>query len=185
MVALVTSTFSAATRDAKGWTRNYKYFVTADVADANYEADLSNAAATLEAAILGLTNAALSRRAALATGQSIQPLAYGTNAEYPANWMAARFMFVTSKGSRAVFSIGAPKVAIFDTDGITVLNDGTQALVVAYVAAVKTAIGTAFVSTVDGQAFTSFVGGILKIGRQPRRFNEFIKSSHLVQGEGE
>jgi len=29
------------------------------------------------------------------------------------------------------------------------------------------------------------VGGILRLGKQPRRFNEFIKSASLVQGEGE
>lgn len=185
MVALVTSQFTAATRDAKGWGKTYRYWLTADVADANYAADLTQAAAVLEAAILGLTNAALSRRASLALGQSEQDLTYGTAAAYIGNWMQARMMFTTAKGTKSVFGIGAPKVAIFDTDLITVLNDGTQALVVAYVDAVKNATGTAFVSTEDGQAYTHFVGGILKVGKQPKRFNEFIKSSHLVQGEGE
>lgn len=185
MVALVTSQYTASTRDAKGWIKVYRYWITADVADANYEADLSNCAATLRAAILGVTNAAEARRASLATGQSVVDLAYGTAAQYIANWQQARMLFTTAKGSRSVFGVGAPKAALFDTDGITILNDGTQALVVAYVDAVKNATGTAFVSTEDGQAYTHFVGGILKVGRQPKRFNEMVKSSHLVQGEGE
>lgn len=184
-MALATSQYTASTRDAKGWIKNYRYWITADSADANYEADLAQAAAILRAAILGLTNAAEARRASLATGQSVVDLAYGTAAAYIGNWMQARMMFTTASGARSVYSIGAPKVAIFDTDLITVLNDGTQALVVAYVDAVKNATGTAFVSTEDGKAFTHFVGGILKVGRQPKRFNEFVKSSHLVQGEGE
>lgn len=184
-MALSTSKFSIVTRDAKGWTKTYRYFITADAADVNYYTDRSTQAQALRTAILGLTNAGLQADTPLDATNTEQTLTYGTNAEYPANWMQARMMFSTDKGQRSVFGVGAPKIAIFDTDGITVLNDGTQALVVAYVDAVKNATGTAFTSTEDGQPYTHFVGGILKIGSQPRRFNEMIKSSHLVAGEGE
>jgi len=184
-VALIQQRFRMSTRDAKGWTKVYSYFITADNGDAGFATDTETVADALEAAILGLTNAAEATRPQQTTGQTVLDLAYGANSEYPQNWNQARMMFVTAKGARSVFGIGAPKIAIFDTDGTTVLNDGTQALVVAYVNAVKTASGTAFVSTESGLAYTHFVGGILKIGRQPRRFNEMIKSSHLVQGEGE
>jgi hypothetical protein len=174
-----------STRDAKGWPKRYSYFITADNADAGFSADVETVSQALEAAILSLTNAAESVRPTTSGGQSVLDLAYGANSEYPQNWNQARMMFLTAKGTKAIFGIGAPKIAIFDTDGTTVLNDGTQAAVVAYVAAVKTASGTAFVSTQGGLAFAHFAGGILKIGRQPRRFNELIKSSHLVVGEGE
>jgi len=185
VVNLVVSKFNISTRDAKGWIKNYRYFITADNTDTNYFTDRSTTASALRDAILGLSNAGLQSDTSLDSAQTVKTLVYGTNAQYPANWMEARMMFTTDKGARSVFGIGAPKVAVFDTDGITVLNDGTQALVVAYVAAVKTGTGTAFVSTEDGQAFTHFVGGILKIGSQPKRFNEMVKSSHLVAGEGE
>jgi len=184
-VALIQQRFTMSTRDAKGWVKRYNYFITADNADAGFAVDTETVADALETAILGLTNAAEATRPQQTTGQTVLDLAYGTNAEVRQNWNQARMMFVTAKGSKSIFGIGAPKIAIFDTDGITILNDGTQALVVAYVNAVKTASGTAFVSTESGLAYTHFVGGILKIGRQPRRFNEMVKSSNLVQGEGE
>lgn len=184
-MALVQVKVSASFRDAKGWTKRYTYYITADNADGGYYTDVAAISQALQAAIAGLTNASLAAAFPTSGGQGVRDLAYGANSEYPANWMEARMMFTTAKGSRSVFGIGAPKIALFDTDGVTILNDGTQALVVAYVNAVKNASGTAFVSTADGQAFAHFVGGILKIGRQPRRFNEMVKSSHLVQGEGE
>jgi len=184
-MALVTQRISWSTRDAKGWKNVHRYWVTADAADANFFADMDTVVGTLESATNALSNAAEQTRPPYIGASQQLPLAYGTAAEYVANWMQARMMFTTDAGVRSIFGIGAPKVAIFDTDRITVLNDGTQALVVAYVAAVKTGSGTAFVSTQDGQPYTKFVGGILKIGKQPRRFGEPIKSSHLVQGEGE
>jgi len=184
-MANVTQRISWSYRDAKGWKKIYKYWVTGDAADAGFFTDMDTVVGTLESAISGLTNAAEQTRPPFIGASQQRPLSYGTAAEYVANWMEARMMFATDAGTRAVYGIGAPKVAIFDTDRITVLNDGTQALVVAYVNAVKTGSGTAFVSTQDGQPFTKFVGGILKIGVQPKRFSEPIKSSHLVAGEGE
>jgi hypothetical protein len=184
-MAIVQQKISATWRDAKGWTKRYTYYITADNADAGFYTDVAAVVQALQAAITGLTNAAPAVKFPAGGAQGVQDLAYGTNAEYPANWMEARMMFTTTKGARSVFGIGAPKIALFDTDGVTILNDGTQAAVVSYVNAVKNASGTAFVSTADGQAYTHFVGGILKLGKQPRRFNELVKSSHLVQGEGE
>jgi hypothetical protein len=184
-MAIVQVNFGLATRDAKGWSKAYRYFITADNGDANFYTDVAGCAQALQAAIVGLTNASLQRAAAISGGQDEKDLSYGSNSQYAANWMQARMMFTTAKGTRSIYGIGAPKIALFDTDGITILNDGTQALVVAYVNSVKNAVGTAFVSTEDGLAYTHFVGGILKIGKQPRRFNELVKSSHLIQGEGE
>lgn len=184
-MAIVTQKFKMSTRDAKGWIKRYSYYVSGDGADTNFFTDMDTVFGALETAILGLTNAAEQTRPQFIGASANLTLAYGTNSEYPQNWVEARMMFTTDSGARSVFGVGAPKLAIFDTDGITVLNDGTQAAVVAYVAAVKTGSGTAFVSTIDGKPFTHFVGGILKYGRQPRRFNEMIKSSHLVAGEGE
>jgi len=184
-MGLIQQKFAAGFRDAKGWVKYYRYYITADSADAGFYTDVAGVAQALQAAINGLTNASL-QFPATATGLDTETgLVYGSNTEYPANWMQARMMFTTDFGARSVFGIGAPKIALFDTDGVTILNDGTQALVVAYVNAVKNVVGTAYVSTQNGDAYTHFVGGILKIGRQPRRFNEMIKSSHLVQGEGE
>jgi len=184
-MAIVVVPYSASYRDAKGWPKNYRYWISGDNASGTYSADVEALADALTAALTGLTNAALQRDSPLTQAQSVKDLAYGTAAAYIGNWMQARMMFTTAKGTRSVYGIGAPKVALFDTDLITILNDGTQAAVVAYVAAVKGSSTTALGSTEDAQAYTHFVGGILKVGRQPKRFNELVKSSHLVQGEGE
>lgn len=184
-MALIQLAFVLSTRDSKGFTHRYKYWLTGDNADGGFNADIATKAQALEAAILGLTNAVGTARASLTGGDMTAALAYGGTGVFQQNWIAARMMFTDANGVAHVFSVGAPKSAIFDTDGTTVLNDGTQALVVAYVNAVKNAVGTVFVSTPDGAAYTSFVGGKLKLGKQPRRFNEKIKSSHLIQGEGE
>jgi len=134
-------------------------------------------------AVGGLTNAAF----AGATGYPVTPptLTYGDNAEYPAEWMKAWMQWSTDVGTITRFKIPAPEIDLFDTDGVTILNDGTQAQVVAYVAAIKAVVNGVYFSTASGLAYTHFEGGLLKLGSQPRRFNERIKSSHLVQGEGE
>jgi len=171
-------------RDAKGFIGRTRYFITGDDASGTFSDDVQTVLDTLGPAVIAMTNAALSS----ANGPQIvtrQSLSYGANSEYPAEFMKAIFTFTTDSASISRFSIPAPKLAIFDTDGVTVLNDGTQALVVAYVAAVKTAVNTVFVSTLSGLPFTHFVGGKFKGGRQTFRHNQFIKSSHLVAGEGE
>jgi len=177
--------YALTLRDAKGWTGRTSVWITYDPADpANFE-DVSTVAATLRNAIEGLSNGAFAGDGAASGDNSAIPVAYGTNAEYPAAWQHAVMTFQDSNGSIHRYRIPAPKLAIFDTDGVTVLNDGTQAAVVAFVNAMKNASGTAFVSSRSGKALTNFIGGILAQGKQPRRFNAFIKSSHLVQGEGE
>lgn len=183
-MTLITMPLSLSYRDAKGWIGRMKFWITEDDGAAGFPGDVITQADTLRAAVLGLTNGAEQNPDGLLFSPR-QTLAYGTNAEYPAEWMKAVFTFTTDQGTISRFKVPAPKIAIFDTDGITVLNDGTQAAVVAFVNAVKNPSGGAFTSTLDGQAYTHFVGGILRLGKQPRRFNEFIKSAHLVAGEGE
>lgn len=171
-------------RDAKGWIGRTRFHVTVDDTGATPSADVASVVVSIKAAIGGLTNAAFQGSASFDI-LSPPTLTYGDNLEYPAEWQKAWMMFTTDLGTRHIFKIPAPEIDIFDTDGVTVLNDGTQAQVVAYVNAMKTAVGSAYPSTATGLAFTHFVGGLLKLGKQPKRFNEFIKSSHLVAGEGE
>ena len=171
-------------RDAKGFVGRTRFWITGD-AGTNTPDDFVSAADTLETALQGLTNAALQSTSGISFNNIIT-LTYGTNAEYPAEWMKAVFQFSNGSGQITRFKVPAPKIAIFDTDGVTVLNDGTQALVVAFVSAVKDADASGtFVSNAAGLPYTHFEGGLLRFGHQPRRFNERIKSSHLVQGEGE
>jgi hypothetical protein len=176
--------FTASYRDAKGFVGRIRFHVSTDSASGTVVADTDTVISAVLAAANNLTNAALASFAGFRI--AAQPtLTYGTNAEYPAEWMKAVMTFSTDLGTIHRFRIPAPKIALFDTDGVTILNDGTQAAVVAYVAAMKTAVNSAFVCSPGGQPLTHFVGGILRLGKQPRRFNEFIKSSHLVAGEGE
>lgn len=171
-------------RDAKGWIGKTRFHVTAQDTDATVSADVAALVVGVKNAIGGLTNCAFQGSAAF---DIVSPptLTYGDNLEYPAEWHKAVMMFTTDLGTKHLYKIPAPEIDIFDTDGVTVLNDGTQAQVVAYVAAMKAAINNSYVSTATGLALTHFVGGLMRVGKQPKRFNEFIKSSHLVQGEGE
>jgi hypothetical protein len=173
-------------RDAKGWTGRTGVWISYDPADPGNFEDVATCAATLRNAVEGLSNAAFQSDGGASGDNSALPVAYGASGVvYQNAWQQAQMEFQDSSGGIHRYRIPAPLVAIFDTDRLTVLNDGTQAAVVAYVAAMKTASGTAFVSSRSGQALTKFIGGILVEGRQPRRFNAFIKSSHLVAGEGE
>ena len=171
-------------RDAKGWIGHMNFF-DAGVTGTNVLDDWNSCAATLKAAVDGLTNAIIQSTGGLPS-PSIYTLQYGTNAEYRAEWMKAVMTFSTANNEIHRYKVPAPKIAIFETDGITVINDGTSAPVVAFVNAVKNPdpSGT-FVCTKDGEPFTHFEGGLLRLGRQPRRFNERVKSAKLVAGEGE
>jgi hypothetical protein len=175
--------YTISFRDAKGFIGKMKFFISG--ADDNTPSDFSSAADTLTVAVEALTNAALQ-----ATGSigffGIITLTYGTNAEYPAEWMKAVMQFSNGSGQIARWKVPAPKIAIMESDGVTVINDGTSAPVVAFVNAVKNADASGtFVSSESGLPWTHFEGGLVRFGKQPRRFNERIKSSHLVAGEGE
>lgn len=184
-MAVSTVRYNISFRDAKGWINRQHYWITGDDTDVTFGADLLGIAQTIKTAVTALTNGAFAGDSGLSGKDSAIAPSYGSNSEYPAAWQGAVMTWTDSVGSIHRWKIGAPKIAIFDTDGVTVLNDGTQALVVAYVAALKTTSNGVFPSSRNGQPFTNFVGGVLRMGTQPKRFNEFVKSSHLVQGEGE
>lgn len=171
-------------RDAKGFVaRNVNYIHTDDT-QATFETDTQGTAAALQAALAGLTNCAFQGDSGLSF-ITTPTLAFGDNLQYAQEWIKAVMTFTTDDATVHRFRIPAPEIDLFDTDGTTILNDGTQAQVVAYVNIMKLNTNNTFISTKDGAPFTHFVGGILRLGKQPRRFNEFIKSSHLVAGEGE
>lgn len=182
-MALLTIPVSYSFRDAKGFVGRMRTFISGD-GSTNSATDYDSKAAVLLGALQGLTNCATQAGPLTTTG--LVTLSYGTAAEYIAEWMKAVMQFSTDTGQIARFKVPAPKIALFDSDGVTILNDGTQAAVVAYVNAVKNADASGtYVSDAAGKPFTHFEGGLLRFGKQPRRFNERIKSSHLVQGEGE
>lgn len=183
-MALQVLKISLGYRDAKGWIGKTRFFVTAQDTDATVSADVAALVNGVKNAIGGLTNGAFQGETPFVL-VSPPTLTYGDNLEYPAEWMKAWMQFSTDLGTIHRFKIPAPEIDIFDTDGVTVLNDGTQAQVVAYVTAMKAGINGSYVSGPTGLALTHFEGGILKIGKQPKRFNERVKSSHLVAGEGE
>lgn len=183
-MALNTSRYTSSWRDAKGWIGRVTVFISEDTGAAGFPNDMSAVAVAVKNAIGGLTNAAFQSDSGIATA-NLTALTYGDNLEYPAEWQKAVFTFSTDINTIHRYKIPAPEIDIFDTDGITVLNDGTQAQVVAFVNAMKNVIGGAFVSSKSGLPLTHFEGGIARLGKQPRRFNGRVKSSHLVQGEGE
>lgn len=176
--------YTTSWRDSKGWVGRVTNFISTDDTIGTFEADTVGTAAALQAAIGGLTNAAFAGDSGLAF-ITIPTLAYGAASQYTQAWVKAIMTFETDDQTVHRFRIPAPEVDLFDTDQTTVLNDGTQAQVVAYVNLMKGIVNSTFICTKDGAPFTHFVGGILRLGKQPRRFSETIKSSHLVAGEGE
>lgn len=184
-MAITTVPYRLSYRDAKGFVGTFHTWITSDTTSLTLYADIAGIAQGIRTAVNALTNAALQSDSGLPADNNAVPPVYGTNAEYPAEWMKAVMTFSDGDGNLHRFKVPAPKITIFDTDGVTVLNDGTQAAVVAFISAMKAVQGAAFPSSKSGIAFTNFLGGILRLGKQPRRFNELIKSSHLVQGEGE
>lgn len=184
-MALQIVPISFSWRDAKGWVGRTRFHITGDDSAPTFVADMATVITNLQAAVGGLTNAAFqgSNGFYLFTSPS---LVYGDNLQYPAEWMKAVFQFSTSINTViSRFKIPAPEIDLFEADGVTIKNDGTQAQVVAFVNAVKDTSTSAHVSTASGDAYTHFEGGLLRLGRQPRRFNERVKSATLVAGEGE
>lgn len=171
-------------RDAKGFVYRSRFHVTVQDTDPTFPGDAGALVNGVVQAVLGLTNCAY-QGTTFALFKSPPTLTYGDNLEYPAGFMKAVMTFTTDLTTVHRFKIPAPELDIFDVDGVTVKNDGSQAQVVAYVAAMKATINGSYISSGTGLALTHFVGGIFKSGHQPRRFNEFIKSSGLVAGEGE
>jgi hypothetical protein len=185
-MALRTIKFNVRYRDSKGWVGGTNFFVAGD-AESNAPADFAAAADTLLTAVTALTNGALQSTSGIDfENQLAITLTYGTAAQYDAEWMKAVMTFTCDGGSIHRFKIPAPKVALFLADKVTIDNGGSNTPVVNFVNAMKNAdtSGT-YISTREGLPFTHFVGGILRLGKQPRRLNEFIKSASLVQGEGE
>lgn len=171
-------------RDAKGFVYRTRFWISGD-ASTNEPTDYTACADTLATALEALTNCALQSDNGVPFF-GIITLTYGTNAEYPAGFMKAVMQFSNGDGQIGRFKIPAPKIAIMDTDGVTVLNDGTSTPVVNFVNAMKDADASGtYVSNAGGLPWTHFEGGLVKFGKQPRRFNERVKSSHLVAGEGE
>lgn len=183
-MAIVILPYSTSWRDAKGWIGRVRVFITGDNTSATLGDDVAAIADGLRVAIAAMTNAVFQGSSGL-DFDTIPTLTYGSNSEYPAEWQKAVMQWSTDTAQISRFKIPAPRLAIFDSDGVTVLNDGTQTQVVNYVAAMKAVRNTVFISNKSGLPFTHFEGGLLRFGRQPRRFNERVKSSHLVQGEGE
>jgi len=183
-MAALTEKFSTTWRDARGWTARNTFYVTGDTV-LNVPNDWQAAAFTLIAALEALTNCAL-QSTSFNTGFGLITLTYGTNAEYPSAWMKALMQFSNGSTSIGRFLIPAPKIALFESDGTTIINDGTSAPVVAFVNAMKNAdpSGT-FVSDAAGLPWTHFEGGRFVGRKEPRRINMRVKSSHLVAGEEE
>lgn len=181
-MAIRTLNLDLGFRDAKGWVGKMRFHISGDGVTNTLD-DFGAAAATLITAVEALTNATLQSAIGPALAQQFS-LAYGTNAEYPAEWMKAVFTFSTDTAQISRFKVPAPKIAIMETDGITVINDGTSTPVVNFINAVKNADASGtFVSTQAGLPYTHFEGGIVRLGKQPRRFNGRVKSADLVQGE--
>lgn len=173
---------SLTLRDAKGFIGKIFYHVAGDSSVSTNLADMATVAETFSSAVLALTNCA---QQTASWPFTFPGLAFGTNAEYRAEFMKAVYTFSTDKGQLARFKIPAPKLAQTDTDGVTVKNDGSVTIVVDFVNAVKNPVNSAFISTAAGDPYTHFEGGIVKFGKEQKRVNGRVKSAGLVAGEGE
>lgn len=185
---------SISIRDSRGFVSVFRWWQTVDIAAGTAFTDYAAVFEAVLAAVLGLTNGVPVKASGFPGFDGYDPGLYGGTGQYTAVYTKANMMFLDTGGKRHLYHIPAPKVAIFDTDLTTVLNDGSQALVEAFKTAMLSASGTSYVSSRNTAGLTTdspglglghFLGGKLVLGKQPKRFNEFIKSSHLVTGEGE
>jgi len=183
-MALQVVKYDTSWRDVKGWIGKVRNHIVVDDTGLTPLDDVAAVCLALKNAIGGLTNAAFAGGSGFRLN-TVPTLTYGDNATYNAEWMKAQMQFSCDNGNISRFKIPAPELDLFESDGVTIKNDGTQAQVVAYVSAMKTAIGSAQPCNSNGFPFTHFEGGILIFGRQPKRFNERVKSATLVAGEGE
>lgn len=181
-MALFTQKYNVGWRDARGWISRNTFFVTGTVG-VNTADDYNAAGDTLINAIIPMTNAALQSVGGPA-GYGIITLTYGTAANYIAGWMKCRMQFSNGSGGILRLAIPAPKQSYLLADLVTVDNSGGNALVTAFVNAVKNADSSGtYVSDAAGLPYTHFEGGLVRIGKEPRRINIRIKSSTLVAGE--
>jgi len=181
-------------RDSRGWTSNIRWWTSVDVASGTAVSDVETINDAVIAAIQGLTNAATVRFYGLFNLNNPDPASYGGTGQFSSVIEKALMTFQDAGGKIHRWRIPAPLAAIFQSDLTTVTNDGSQAAVVAYVAAMKATSNSAFVGSraTTGVANTSqlslplthFIGGRKIVTKSPRRLNTFIKSSGLVQGEG-
>lgn len=153
-------------RDAKGQTATFKYYVTSLTAAV---ANLATAATAINNALVALSNAAeQSARGPVNTGQL--PLTYGASAaQYQDVPQKAVLTFASATGALHRYQVPSPKLVIFKADQQTV--DPGQALLAAFKNAfVATyAAGDAFASSKDGNQIVSYIGGVYRASKGPRR----------------
>lgn len=193
-MAVARQTFknSLSLRDSRGFVSVFRWWQTVDTGSGADATDYNAVWTAVIAAVQGLTNCAT-----ISTGGSFDfvpgnPAVWGGTGQFSSVVDKALMSFMDSAGHVHRYHIPAPLAGIFRSDLTTVINDGTNALVAAFVSAMKTASGTAYVSsrntsgTADspGAALVSFIGGHRLTGKEPKRFNSFIKSAALIQGEG-
>jgi len=181
-MALQIIKFSTGWRDIRGWTARVSTFILADDTSPTIIADVDSAATALVSAIAGISNAVLSYQDPVL--YVTQPdLAYGASGTYQTAWQKVVMVFRTADGTTSRYKIPAPKLSIFEQDGVTVENDGTNAAVVAFVNAIKNPHGTAQFCGKNGLVFDHFLGGTYAAVRKPRRMSITLKSADLEQGE--
>ena len=159
-------------KDAKGQTGAFRFYVTA----AN-PADLVAVEQGVQTATAAITNALLFSipggwDGLEATGE------LGNTGTYQDITLKANMTFVDTNGAIHRYQIPAPKLAIFEADGVTV--DGDQTDVAAWVTAMLFAYaGPSNVCSRSGHALSNFVGGTLLKRKQRRRLNIFIEDPQL------
>ena len=159
-------------RDAKGQTARTRFFVLYDGAGF---ADAESAAGGVRAATAAMTNAALQGGNG-PDGETLLP-SYGAQAVYEDVEDKAVMTFLDDKGNVHRYQIPAPKTAIFTADGQTV--DSGNALVIAYVAAMKATTGVAAIGSRSLRQLTVFVGGVRQRRKNIRKMTIFTLSAKL------
>lgn len=152
-------------RDSQGRTVNTREYV--DVLEANLQTVVNNRKAVLSP----LSNASI-----YSFLDPPNAAVYGTNAEFPSIQDKAVFTFQDHNGGLHRYQIPAPKLAIFQTDGLTVDIANTD--VANYVASVIASVTDRF-----GNAVAFYVGGLRTRRRLPRRTNLFVLAPDAVGPE--
>jgi len=146
-------------RDSQGRTSTVRMWLKADNADPTvFNTALNN----VYAALTPCTNAAPQQ----VTLFPPQDVSYGVNAVYASIMDKAILMFQDNAGARHMFHVPAPKAAMFDVDGVTVVNTG--------ITATLTAAITANAQSRDASPL-AFLSGWLAKARNQRRTSSLVR----------
>jgi len=159
----VYGTTALTLRDYRGKLATTSVVLTSDTA-----ANLLTAAATFQTDFIACSNAVLDHQSGLEYSVEVAA-SYGAAAEYASVEQKAQLTFVAADGSIHKISVPAPKVAVFATDMVTVVNTGVMATLITFI--------QASVVAKDSLSALTFLSGYFRERRRKVRLGPWTRTA--------